>query len=229
MTPFCVIDIETIPNTQSLPEGLRPTFDPDEVKTGNIKDEIKKQGKILLAKQEFDEALDKKMSLDPDLCKVVFFVGHDDIGQISYSQTTSFALIAGGWDFIKRNYLNHIPLVTFNGIGFDLPVLWHQAMILGIPVSAQMYSDLTKRYDNHYHYDLCDLLATWDYGKKKTKSLEFYLKLFGLGEKSGDGSEIYGWYKARQYDKIKEHCENDVRLTAKLFERLFNWIVKAIP
>lgn len=228
MTPFCTIDIETIPS-RSLPEGIKPEFNPDEVKIGGL-GETKKQEKIALAKEGFAEALDKKMSLDPDLCQVVCFSVITPYNTWTYGHDQP-CLIGDAWDVIAKTYFDHIPIVTFNGIGFDLPVLWHQAMILGIPVSAQMYSDLTKRYDNHFHYDLMEILSTWDKMKNKRnwKALDFYLKLFGIGDKIGESSEIYGWWQNQEYDKIKEHCENDVRMTAKLFERLFNWIVKAIP
>ena len=225
MNLFCVIDIETIPS-QSLPDSVKPEFDPDTVKIGNIKDVLKIDEKINAAEQEFNNALDKKMSLDPDLCEVVCFGVKSSDNEWIYGHDQP-CLVSDAWDVIKKAYLDHIPLVSFNGIAFDLPVLWHQAMCLTIPVDAQMYSDLTKKYDNPYHYDLMQILGGWD--RTKWKSLDFYLKLFGIGEKSGDGSEIYGWWKVREYEKIKEHCENDVKMTGQLFERLMPWIVKAIP
>ena len=218
---FCVYDIETMP-CQSLPEGVKPEFDLDTVKVGNIKDPTKIQEKIDSAKNDFRDALDKKMSLDPDLCEVVVFVGDSHTWEKIH--TSSEVVVNGAWNFIKTAYLDHIPLVSYNGIAFDLPVLWHQAMKLNIPVSAQMYSDLTKKYDNRYHYDLMQILAGWD--KSKWKALDFYLKLFGIGAKTGDGSEIYGWWQAGLYENIREHCEQDVKLTAKLFERLQDYIVR---
>lgn len=222
---YCIIDIETIPN-QTLPEGVKPEFDPDSVKVGNIKDSTKIQEKVDAARKEFDEALDKKMSLDPDLCWVVCFGFKSPNDEWIYGHDQP-CLVSDAWDVIKKNYLNHIPLVTYNGISFDLPVLLHQAMRLTIPVSAQMYADLVKKYDNPYHYDLMQILAGWD--RTKWKSLDFYLKLFEIGEKTGEGSEIYECWKAGEYEKIKEHCKNDVRMTGKLFERLANWIIKEIP
>lgn len=225
---FCVIDIETIPST-TLPKDLIPQFDPSSVKLGNIKDVEKGNQKLQAEKTKFDGALDKKMSLDPNLCEVVCFVVYDSTFNRTAMRTSPDPeVVNDAWNFIKTGYLAHIPLITFNGIAFDLPVLWHSAMRYDIPVSAQMYSDLTKRYDNRYHYDLCEILATWDFGKKKTKPLDFYLKLFGIGEKTGDGSEVYGWWQNKEYDKIREHCEADCRLTAKLFERLKSYIVKEI-
>jgi len=218
---FTCFDIETIP-CQLLPEGLKPEFNPDEVKLGNVKDQSKIDEKIEKAKQEFEEGLDKKMSLDPDLCEVVCFSYKTQDDKWTYGHDQP--LVCDAWEVIRKAFLDHIPLVSFNGIQFDLPVLWHSAMKLNIPVSPQMYSDLTKKYDNRYHYDLMQILAGWD--RTRWKPLDFYLKLFGIGGKSGEGSEVYGWWKAGEYDKIKKHCEQDVLLTSKLFERLEPWIVK---
>ena len=218
---FCVIDCETIPNTTTLPEGVRPEFDRDSVKLGNTKDPVKVGEKISDAQGAFEKALDKKMSVDPDLCQVVCFVGMIDDRYDIGVDTVSVKL---GWDYIKTMSLDHIPLVSFNGIAFDLPVLLHQAMRLNIPVSPQMYADLTKRYDNRYHYDLMQILAGWD--RTKWKPLTFYLKLFDIGAQVGKGSDVYDWWKAGEYDKIKEHCEADCRLTAQLFDRVKNWIVR---
>ena len=79
---YAVFDIETIP-CQSLPEGVKPEFDPDTVKLGNVKDQAKIDEKREKAKQEFEEGLIKKMSLDPDLCEVVCFVVYkSDIDEI---------------------------------------------------------------------------------------------------------------------------------------------------
>ncbi len=219
---FAAYDIETIPSP-TLPEGVTPTFDPDSVKLGNTKDSKKVAEKIEKAKAEFGEGLDKKMSLDLDLCQVISFVMQGSIGNHIINCVDDGTIVANAWNFITKAYLNHTPLVSFNGIGFDLPILLHQAMRLNIPVSPQMYSDLTKRYDNRYHYDLMQILAGWD--KSKWKPLAFYLKLFDIGAQVGEGSDVYDWWKAGDYDKIREHCEADCRLTAQLFDRLKDWIV----
>ena len=205
---YCVIDLESIP-CQSLSEDLKADFIKT-VKAGN------------LGPEKAQEKIDKKMSLDPDLCEVVCFVANSYHYFGDGHMHTKEVQIA--WDLISKAYFDHIPLVSFNGIAFDLPVLWHQAMKLNIPVSPQMYSDLTKKYDNKWHYDLMELLANWD--RSKWKSLNFYLKLFGIGEKTGDGSQIYGWWQAGLYENIREHCETDVKLTAKLFEKLQDYIVR---
>lgn len=204
---FATFDIETIP-CQTLDEDIKSDFAAT-IKTGNLGDE------------KTQEKIDKKMALDYDMCEVVCFVAKGD--KLCIADGEPIGIVKTAWREIRFAYLAHIPLVSFNGIGFDLPVLLHSAMRLNIPVSPQMYADLTKKWDNRYHYDLQQILAHWD--KSKWRTLNFYLKLFGIGEKVGKGSQIYGWYKNQEYDKIREHCEADCRLTSKLFERVMDWIV----
>jgi len=225
MSNFCCADIETVPNPD-LPKECIPQFDPDSVKLGNLKDKDKIEAKIEEARQEFDRGLVKKMSLDPDLCRVVCVGYADRTGASTYMAETArdkhrqYTVIEYAISYINSHYLAHHPLITFNGISFDLPVLWHSAIRLGIPVDPQMYKDLTKKHDNRYHYDLFPILCDWDRQRYKGRGLEFWARLYGIGEKMGDGSEIYGWWQAKEYEKIRQHCEADVNVTVKLWERI---------
>jgi predicted PolB exonuclease-like 3'-5' exonuclease len=215
-------DIETIPR-QDLPDDLKPQFDPESVKIGNIKDQAKIDEKIEAARKEFEEGLVKKMSLDPDLCEVVIvsFYDGERIESVGL-KNDEYDTVYEAWARIIPAYQNRIPLISYNGIGFDLPVLLHAAMRLDVPVDPYMYSFLTPRYDSVYHYDLMQILAGWD--RTRWKSLDFYIKLFSLGSKTGDGSQVYGLWQAKEYDKIREYCEHDVTLTAALFERIEPWL-----
>jgi predicted PolB exonuclease-like 3'-5' exonuclease len=68
---YLVFDIETIPNQNRL----APEFDPESVKVGNLKDAAKIADKIAEAKTEWESGLSKKLSLDGDLCEIVFREG----------------------------------------------------------------------------------------------------------------------------------------------------------
>ena len=116
--------------------------------------------------------------------------------------------------------------MSFNGNGFDLPALLHRAMHLNIPMSRRIYNELTRRYSTKSHIDLMQVLADWD--RQKWESLDFYLKSFGLGGKTGDGGQVYGMWKDGKIDEIEEYCMNDVLSTAKLFARIESWIVESV-
>jgi len=229
---ICAFDIETIPN-QELPEGTIPQFDESDVKLGNTKDPVKVEAKVSKARQDFKDGLSKKMSLDPDLCQIVMFSGikyDTEKGQpiqetikIDDTMEDEHSLLLDGWQFIRNAYNNRIPLVSFNGIKFDLVVMLHRAMGLDVPLSTAMYAALTPRWTAQHHYDLMQILAGWD--RNRWKSLEFYLNRFGLGSKQGmDGSQVYPLWQKREFDKIKEYGRHDALMTCELFERIEPWI-----
>ena len=226
---IAVFDIETIP-AQNLPDGVAPKFDPSTVKHGNTKDPEKRKAKEAQAKAIFYNGLDKTMSLHPDLCEVICFAG---IRLDTVSKTTMSTVLSGepqtieqGWSFITDAYKDFVPLVSYNGIGFDLPVMLHRAMTLNIPVSIRMYNELTKRYLKHQHYDLMQILAGWD--RQKWESLDFYLKRFGIGGKTGDGSQVYKMWKEGKIKDIEDYCKNDAFKTGQLFTRIEPWIVEGV-
>jgi len=224
------IDCETIPN-QNLPESVIPQFDPTTVKLGNVKDPDKRESKIAAERAKFNHTLDKTMSLSPDLCQVVCFCGAvydtetgEDSERIRVSKEP--ATIWDGWKFIYNAYHNAIPIVSFNGNGFDLPVMLHRAMDLKVPMSRRIYNDITRRYSTKSHFDLMQVLADWD--RQRWQPLDFYLKRYGVGEKTGDGSQVYGMWKDGKHKEIEEYCISDVLNTAKLFARLEGWLVEGV-
>jgi len=230
------LDIETIPR-QDLPEALQPQFDPSEVKLGNLKDPDKVSFKLAEAEVEFNQGLAKKMSVDPDLCQVTTFVGY--VYETARTETKvskkvelqwppedeEYEVVFEAWDCIKQAYNRKIPLVTFNGTGFDLRVLFTAAMRLDIPVSRVMYDRLIAKWDNPYHYDLMRIL-TGENHPVRGKNLDFYLHLYGVGGKMEgmDGSKVYEAWQAKEYAKILEYCGVDVLRTAQLFDRVQYWM-----
>ncbi len=229
---IAAFDIETIPN-QNLPEGVTPAFDPLTVKHGQTKDPAKRETKEAAERAKFNHGLIKKMSLHPDLCEVVCFCGvrYDTISGVPSSIWTIASgepeTIETAWKFISDAYHAFLPIVSFRGIGFDLPVLLHRAMDLKYSaVSGRVYQDITKRYSIRHHYDLMEILAGWE--RQKWESLDFYLRRFGIGKKTGDGGDVYKMWKAGRTKQIEAYCSNDVLMTAKLFARLEGWIVPGV-
>ena len=226
-------DCETIPR-MDIPESCRPQFDESEVKTGNAGTE-KAREKIEKERAIFEEKLVKIMSVDPALCQLCTFSGiiyeTDEGGDIIEEKTIQLTaedehddleIIATAWAMIHKAYQERIPLVSFNGIGFDLPVLLFRAVVQDIPVDKVMYDRLTMKYRNQYHYDLMQVLSGWD--RQRWNKLEFYLNLFGLGTKGGmSGDKVYPAYMAGDYETIKAYCRNDVLETCMLFARVAPW------
>ena len=222
-----VIDIETVPEETS---PVKPEFDPTTIKYGNTKDPEKREAKEAAERAKFNHSLTKKMSLHPDMCQVVCFVGMTyDTETGEHKDTVAMGepgTITQAWKFIAEAYHSFTPIVSYNGIGFDLPVLLHRAMLLNVPTSGRIYQDLTKRYSITHHFDLMQILAGWD--RQRWESLDFYLRRFNLGAKTGDGGDVYKLWQDNKLKEIEDYCKNDVLMTAKLFSRLEQWIVPGV-
>jgi 3'-5' exonuclease len=118
-------------------------------------------------------------------------------------------------------------LVSWNGSGFDLPVLNYRALRHGI--NAHHYwevgeGDREFRYNNYlgrYHWrhiDLMDVLA--GYGASGRASLELAAQLIGLPGKVGiGGSQVWPAYRRGEIAAIRDYCEIDVLNTYLIYLR----------
>ena len=122
----------------------------------------------------------------------------------------------------------HVPqLVSWNGGGFDLPVLHWRGLRHG--VVAGKYWDLGEddrefKWNNYIgryhlrHLDLMDLLAM--YQPRANAPLDAMAKLCGFPGKLGmDGSQVYTAWRAGQIEDIRRYCETDVMNTYLLYCR----------
>lgn len=118
-------------------------------------------------------------------------------------------------------------LVSWNGSGFDLPVLHYRALLHG--VQAKCYWD-SGQFDrdakwNSYiaryqfrHTDLMDVLAL--YQPRNNAPLHEVAVLQGFPGKLGmDGSQVFGAWRAGKLGEIRAYCETDVLNTYLLYLR----------
>jgi len=118
-------------------------------------------------------------------------------------------------------------LVSWNGKGFDMPVLHYRGLVHGI--SAPRYwemgdEDKEFRYSNYLsryhtrHLDLMDLLAL--YQARGNAPLDELARLLGFPGKTGmDGSGVWDAYQAGKIDAIRGYCETDAANTYLVFLR----------
>ena len=118
-------------------------------------------------------------------------------------------------------------LVSWNGQGFDLPVLHYRALLHGI--NAERYwetgdSDREFRYNNYLsrfhwrHLDLMDVLSGFNVGARA--SLDNTATLLGLPGKLGmSGDKVWDKYLAGELAAIRNYCETDVLNTYLIYLR----------
>ncbi|TLY60044.1 MAG: 3'-5' exonuclease [Gammaproteobacteria bacterium] len=118
-------------------------------------------------------------------------------------------------------------LVSWNGSGFDLPVLNYRGLLAG--VQAPRYwetgdGDAAFRYNNYLsrfhwrHLDLMDVLAA--YQSRARVSLGNVACLLGLPGKLGfSGAQVWEAYLAGNLAGIRHYCETDVLNTYLIYLR----------
>ncbi|MGC1181582.1 3'-5' exonuclease [Legionella sp.] len=122
----------------------------------------------------------------------------------------------------------HTPtLVSWNGSGFDLPVLHYRALLHSI--AAPTYWEVGENQQNfrwnnylsrfHYrHIDLMDIIA--GYQNKAFAPLDDLATMLGFPGKMGmSGSKVWEQYIAGQIKNIRDYCETDVLNTYCVYLR----------
>jgi 3'-5' exonuclease len=118
-------------------------------------------------------------------------------------------------------------LVSWNGGGFDLPVLHYRALVHG--VQARRYWDLGEddrdfRYNNYIsryharHLDLMDVLSL--YQTRAAAPLNEVAQLLGHPGKLGmSGSHVWDAWQRGEIQAIRSYCETDAINTFLVFLR----------
>lgn len=211
-----VFDIETVPDV----ELGRRLYDLDDLDAAAV-------AKAMFAKQKQARQTD---FLPPPLQRVVAIsvvLRSGDglkIFSLGDEQAPERELVQRFFDGLER----YMPtLVSWNGSGFDLPVLAYRALRHGI--DAHRYwevgeTDRDFRYNNYlsrYHWrhvDLMDVLS--GYGASGRASLEVVAQLVGLPGKLGiGGANVWSSFQRGELAAIRDYCEADALNTYLIYLR----------
>ena len=118
-------------------------------------------------------------------------------------------------------------LVSFNGRGFDLPMIMARAMCYDLSAAAYFetndrdnnkskWENYRSRYDGRFHMDLLDHIS--DFGAVRGLKLDHICASVGLpGKYDVHGDQVLQLYYAGEQAKIDEYCRSDVLNTYWLF------------
>jgi predicted PolB exonuclease-like 3'-5' exonuclease len=111
-------------------------------------------------------------------------------------------------------------IITWNGRGFDMPVIASRCLRHGISLSHYYESrDVRYRFSALGHMDLMDYLA--DYGAAKPAKLDIFAKLIGMPGKVGvAGKDVGPMIHAGRIHEVRNYCLCDVVQTAGIFLRV---------
>jgi len=118
-------------------------------------------------------------------------------------------------------------MVSWNGSGFDLPVIHYRSLLHGVAASRYWdtgtddrdfkWNNYLSRYHER-HTDLMDVLA--GYQPRATARLDEIATMLGFPGKMGmSGAGVWDSYQAGDIEGIRNYCETDVLNTYLVFQR----------
>lgn len=217
-----IFDIETIPDTKSGANLLNL----DATKTSEIRDGLTKyhldltDQKNSFLRQPFHQVvaigfLEAEILRDFDGKEYYKIVDVRCGGNIESSEQD---LVRGFFHHLKKKLSR---LVSFNGKGFDMPVLKYAAMKHDIEAawlhkSGDKWNNYSQRYSLDWHCDLADAFS--DFGASAKVKMNELCAAFNLpGKNSVDGSKVTEMFDAGQVKEIRNYCETDVLNTYLLY------------
>ncbi len=123
----------------------------------------------------------------------------------------------GGATTYLKKYRSRIRLVTFNGRGFDLPLLEINAFRYGVP-APEHFNNSRKRFDG-WHIDLMDWLSNFG-AYRMVGGLNLLSKLLGKpGKMDVQGDMVYQHFRDGKLQEINDYCVFDTLDTYFVFLR----------
>lgn len=218
---ICVFDCETIPDV----ELIKKTFDPEIWESAGDNEQLISE----LAMQDYANNHGTTF-LPVNYHKIVCIscVMADEFGRFSRVTTIE----GKNEKEILEKFLYFINkfdprLVSFNGRGFDLPMIMVRAMIYNLEASNYFCNDdrskgmdkwtnYRSRYDGKFHMDLLDHIS--HFGSVRGLKLDTLCSSIGLpGKYDVHGDQVLELFYASKQAKIDEYCESDVLNTYWLF------------
>lgn len=226
-----VFDCETILDTALIQKGFRQEFQARKI-------DIESLGDLEISQTAM--AIQKELS-DTEFLPIYYHqvvsiaaVFCDDFGRFlkvgnfkssgDSKEMREKSLIQAFLDYLNK----HQPkLVSYNGRGFDLPMLLLRAMKYKLNANAYFeennpqfnkskWENYRQRYCERFHIDLLESLG--NYGSVRNLKLDILANLVGFpGKYDTNGAQVLQMYYAGQQEKIDEYCQSDVLNTYGLY------------
>lgn len=211
-----VFDIETIPDIESGKKIYALDGLPDK--------DVIKAIQHLRNQQTGSEFMPHYLQRIVAISAVLSTVDSFNVWSLGADDATEKELLERFFDGLEKY---NPTLVSWNGGGFDLPVIHFRSLLHG--VEAHHYwqvgdNDTSFRYNNYLsrfhwrHIDLMDVLAV--YQPRAFAKLDYIATMLGFPGKLGmDGSKVCDAYFAGEIEAIRNYCETDVLNTYLVYLR----------
>lgn len=115
-------------------------------------------------------------------------------------------LLGAFWEAIQPN----CTLIGYNSDSFDIPFIIKRSLIRNIKMKKLGRSIDLRKIVNGFWFS---------YDNRVKGKLSDWARVLHKPVETHQGSEIFGLYRKKDFESIKEHCKEDVILTYELFKR----------
>lgn len=218
-TPLLVFDIETVADL----DGARQVYP----QLAKLNDEDTLTALNNLRLQESGHTF-MRLPLQRIVCISMLYIKDGQFSLFSLTSETKSEKEIIQTFFRAFKDINNLPqLVSWNGSGFDIPVLIYRAMQydLSVPllfeegnrINSMRFDNYVNRYQSR-HLDLMDRFS--QYGASHREAMHVVASLYGLpGKTDIDGSMVGDLVQQEQWHKLAIYCESDVLNTWLIYLR----------
>ncbi len=213
---YLVFDIESVPDTRLIKMVKYPSLDIDEAEA------VKKfQEEILVNSDGASYFIPVTFQYPVAICvaKVKEDFSLAEIVLLDSPEYRPREMVRLFWHGVEHIY-GEASLVSFNGRGFDIPLLELMAYRYGVTVKRHFRDKFGSRFRfGTKHIDLHDWLS--NYGAIKMQGgLNMLAKLLGKpGKMETTGDAVYDMFLEGKIKEINEYCVHDVLDTYFVFLR----------
>ncbi len=217
--PVLVFDIETVADTEAARRVYPQLADLNDADTLSALTAIR----IQEASHDF-----MRLPLQRIVCISAFYIQGE--------KRTLFSLSAENLpeqEILRKFFrafsdVNSLPqLISWNGSGFDIPVLIYRAMQYdlsapwlfeeGERIKSMRFDNYVNRFQTR-HLDLMDRFS--QYGASRREAMDVVASLYGLpGKTNVDGSMVGDLVMKKDWQTLTKYCESDVMNTWLIYLR----------
>lgn len=212
-----IFDIETVPDTQA---GRR-LYDLNNLTDKQVAESMFAKRRVETNGSEFLRHHCHKIVAISVVYRSRDFVKVWSLGDLESSEK----------QIIERFYAGiekYLPtIVSWNGSGFDLPVLHYRSLLHAVPAAKYWEvgeNDPSFKWNNYInrfqyrHIDLMDVLSGYQ-GRASAKLDEIAILLGFPGKMGMSGAKVWDNYQAGDLESIRNYCETDVLNTYLVYLR----------
>ncbi len=213
---YLILDIESVPDARLIKMVKYPGEDIDELTAvKKFQDEILE---ITNGKSEFIPVT-FQYPVSVTVAKVLGDFSINDIVCLDDPSFRADEMVRLFWHGVEDLY-GHTSIVTFNGRGFDIPLMELMAYRYGYKAKRHFKDKFAGRYRfGTKHIDLQDWLSNFN-AIKMAGGLNLLAKVIGKpGKLSTKGDLVYDMFREGKVREINDYCIHDVLDTYFVFLR----------